>query len=239
MKKSPRVLVVDDNQINRQYFSMALKKIDCDVFIAENAASAIELATSENFDLILMDIRMPTMSGDVAAKEIKTLQNHKNTPIVSTSAEVSQETQAPVFSDFLLKPISPQQLKDCVEKYFGHALIDSEIDSEINVFNRQQAMKFCYNDESILEKLIEMFLSELPEKFKLLQSSIYSENFKESSDIIHKLRGSCRTCAANELDSKLEELSETIKTEDTVMIGEKFKMAKQAQQRCMSLLSEK
>ena len=235
MKKSPRVLVVDDNQINRQYFSMALKKIDCDVFIAENAASAIELATSENFDLILMDIRMPTMSGDVAAKEIKTLQNHKNTPIVSTSAEVSQETQAPVFSDFLLKPISPQQLKDCVEKYCSHVLMDSEI----NVFNRQQAMKFCYNDESILEKLIEMFLSELPEKFKLLQSSIYSENFKESSDIIHKLRGSCRTCAANELDSKLEELSETIKTEDTEMIGEKFKMAKQAQQRCMSLLSEK
>lgn len=235
MKKSPRVLVVDDNQINRQYFSMALKKIDCDVFIAENAASAIELATSENFDLILMDIRMPTMSGDVAAKEIKTLQNHKNTPIVSTSAEVSQETQAPVFSDFLLKPISPQQLKDCVEKYCSHVLMDSEI----NVFNRQQAMKFCYNDESILEKLIEMFLAELPEKFKLLESSIYSENFKESSDIIHKLRGSCRTCAANELDSKLEELSETIKTEDTVMIGEKFKMAKQAQQRCMSLLSEK
>ncbi|MCB1604946.1 MAG: response regulator [Gammaproteobacteria bacterium] len=235
MKKSPRVLVVDDNQINRQYFSMALKKIDCDVFIAENAASAIELATSENFDLILMDIRMPTMSGDVAAKEIKTLQNHKNTPIVSTSAEVSQETQAPVFSDFLLKPISPQQLKDCVEKYCSHVLMDSEI----NVFNRQQAMKFCYNDESILEKLIEMFLAELPEKFKLLESSIYSENFKESSDIIHKLRGSCRTCAANELDSKLEELSETIKTEDTEMIGEKFKMAKQAQQRCMSLLSEK
>lgn len=235
MKKSPRVLVVDDNQINRQYFSMALKKIDCDVLVAENAASAIEWATSENFDLILMDIRMPTMSGDVAAKEIKTLPNHKNTPIISTSAEVSQETQAPVFSDFLLKPISPQQLKDCVEKYCSHVLMDSEI----NVFNRQQAMKFCYNDESILEKLIEMFLSELPEKFKLLQSSIYSENFKESSDIIHKLRGSCRTCAANELDSKLEELSETIKTEDTVMIGEKFKMAKQAQQRCMSLLSEK
>ena len=235
MKKSPRVLVVDDNQINRQYFSMALKKIDCDVLVAENAASAIEWATSENFDLILMDIRMPTMSGDVAAKEIKTLQNHKNTPIVSTSAEVSQETQAPVFSDFLLKPISPQQLKDCVEKYCSHVLMDSEI----NVFNRQQAMKFCYNDESILEKLIEMFLAELPEKFKLLESSIYSENFKESSDIIHKLRGSCRTCAANELDSKLEELSETIKTEDTEMIGEKFKMAKQAQQRCMSLLSEK
>ena len=235
MKKSPRVLVVDDNQINRQYFSMALKKIDCDVFIAENAASAIELATSENFDLILMDIRMPTMSGDVAAKEIKTLKNHKNTPIISTSAEVSQETQAPVFSDFLLKPISPQQLKDCVEKYCGHVLIDSEID----VFNRQQAMKFCYNDKSILEKLIEMFLAELPEKFKLLESSICSENFKESSDIIHKLRGSCRTCAANELDSILEELSKTIKTEDTEMIGEKFKMAKQAQQRCMSLLSEK
>ena len=235
MKKSPRVLVVDDNQINRQYFSMALKKIDCDVLVAENAASAIEWATSENFDLILMDIRMPTMSGDVAAKEIKTLPNHKNTPIISTSAEVSQETQAPVFSDFLLKPISPQQLKDCVEKYCSHVLMDSEI----NVFNRQQAMKFCYNDESILEKLIEMFLAELPEKFKLLESSIYSENFKESSDIIHKLRGSCRTCAANELDSKLEELSETIKTEDTEMIGEKFKMAKQAQQRCMSLLSEK
>lgn len=201
MSENIQILVVDDNQINRQYFSMALNKFGFNVSIAESGFEAIEFAKQNQFDLIFMDIRMPEMDGTETATKIRSLVSHHSTPILAISAENISENNSQIFNGFILKPVSPLQLKHSIEKFCS---VEDEV---LDVFDKEKALKYAYNDKDIMHKLIAMFLKELPEQLERLEESINISNPSESRHIIHKLRGSCQTCGAMVLNEDLKKLS--------------------------------
>lgn len=94
-----KILIVEDNILNQRILSTVLKKWKIEVFITSNGADAVQLVSSENFDLVLMDLYMPNMNGFEATKKIRVLDNdHKaNVPVVAITAsnlnEISQEIQ--------------------------------------------------------------------------------------------------------------------------------------------------
>lgn len=145
---------------------------------------------------------MPDMDGYEATTRIKQLKNHKNTPIIATSAEQISSDKRSLFNDFLLKPIRPKQLKQIVETYCKKNLFD--------VFNKRNALKFAYHDNDIMGKIITMFVDDLPRQFKELEKEIHNKEYGKCCALIHKIRGSCKACGADDLDSKLEKLSNTI-----------------------------
>lgn len=201
MTKKINILVVDDNQINRQYLSMALKKFGYDVTLAENGLIAIEEAKIQQFDLIFMDIRMPEMDGYEATEKIRSFNANLSIPIIAVSAEENQKDQFKLFNGYILKPISPSQLKLTVEKFCQTA------EFKFKVFDKNQALKYSYNDNEILQKLIKLFLKDLPIQMNLLEQSIKSSNHIETNNIIHKLMGSSQTCGAKALNEDLKTLS--------------------------------
>ena len=204
MSENIKILVVDDNQINRQYFSMALNKFGFSVTLAKNGFEAVEAAKVFKFDMIFMDIRMPEMDGYEAATKIRNFPHHQLTPILAISAENMTDDNCHLFNSFILKPVSPTQLKISIEKF---CLRDIEV---LEIFDKERALKYAYNDKEIMHKLIEMFLIELPEQMNLLEQSIKLSNTSECRNIIHKLRGSCKTCGAMVLDKNLDKLSQFI-----------------------------
>jgi CheY-like chemotaxis protein len=203
---APYILIVDDNLINRKYFSMSLLKSGFKVETAENGQQAIDLAKSFLFDLILMDIRMPDLNGFEVSQIIKQETGNTNTPILATSAENLSSDEALMFTDFLLKPISPSELSRKINLYCKTAFD--------NVFDQKQALAFAYNDSDIMQKLLKMFNFELPQQFKLLLDSINNMNYKESVYVIHKLRGSSKTCGAVEIDRILNQLNQALTSEN-------------------------
>jgi len=208
VKLSIHVLVVDDNLINRQYFSMAIKKLGYKVQLAESGQEAIQFASNSNFDIILMDIRMPEMDGFQTATQIRLIKNHISTPIIAISAENSSEAQNSVFNGFILKPVSPVQLKQNIEKYCQN-------NSQKNTaFDQSKAMKFAYNDKDIMDKIIDLFIKDIPIQIDKLDISINHNNISESTAIIHKILGSCQACGAIEIAKNLEILSSQIKTNE-------------------------
>jgi len=214
MSNQIHILVVDDNLINRQYFSMSLKKSGYQVSAVESGFAAIQKTKTTNFDLILMDIRMSGMDGYETAAQIRQLLQYKNTPILATSAENIPKEHEKVFNGFLLKPISPKQLTQMVEKYC------QIIQTTAKIFNQDSALKYAYNDKQILHKLIALFIKDLPIQIKLLALNLKEANHVACRDIIHKIRGSCKTCGAESLDKQLEKLSQIIKNADPHQITE-------------------
>ncbi len=122
--RNARILVVDDTEDNRFLLLTYLKKYPFDVVQAENGQIAVEKATKENFDLILMDIQMPVMDGYVATQTIRTWEkknNRKNIPIIAVSAnamaEDIQKSLDAGCTEHLTKPVKKTALLEMVQRY--------------------------------------------------------------------------------------------------------------------------
>lgn len=206
MDKHP-ILVVDDNHINRLFFQSSLNKLNSTVSLAENGFQAIQLCASNNFDLILMDIRMDGIDGIQTAAAIKALSNHKNTPILAVSAERFDCSTHPEFDSSLLKPISQDELKDLLASYLGNNYLVAE------TFDEQLAMQISHQDSHIVQKLRQLLVQQLPDAWQKIERLYQQEDWPTLNDHLHKLLGSAKICAASMLIQRLEQFKSTVAIE--------------------------
>ena len=114
-----KILIAEDERDIRDLVAFTLRFAGHEVFAASNGEEAVDLAPKVNPDLILMDVRMPRMTGYEACKIMKTDPNLKDIPIVFLSAKGQEsEIQQGIASgaeDYLLKPFAPDQLTSRVK----------------------------------------------------------------------------------------------------------------------------
>ncbi len=107
IKVTGRVLLVDDGATNRRFVSVALRQTGVDITEAENGEQAVELATSQEFDLILMDMQMPVMDGYMATRLLR--ERGFTTPIIALTANAIAGDKKKCIeagcTDYLSKPI--------------------------------------------------------------------------------------------------------------------------------------
>ncbi|NQZ77918.1 MAG: PAS domain S-box protein, partial [Ekhidna sp.] len=89
--QKPKILLVDDNDVNRKVASSIMIKSGCEVDEAYDGFHAIKKVTSKRYDLIFMDIQMPKMDGITATNEVRTLEYGTNTPIIAMTAYSMEE----------------------------------------------------------------------------------------------------------------------------------------------------
>ncbi len=114
---SPKILIVDDELGPRESLRMILQW-DYDVVMAEGGRSALAVLEKENYDLVILDIRMPDINGIDLLAEIK--QIAPDTEVVMITAYASVETAANALRygalDYLIKPFQADAVRDAVEK---------------------------------------------------------------------------------------------------------------------------
>ena len=114
---STRVLVVDDNRINRVYSKIALSDFRAEVVLAESGHEALEACRRQRFDLILMDVRMPGMDGLETTRRIRRWRENPNcrTPVVGLTADAlnvdRQSWRDAGMDDCLYKPLSEDRMR--------------------------------------------------------------------------------------------------------------------------------
>jgi CheY-like chemotaxis protein len=119
--KSKKVLVVDDDAINRKVMSALLKKMGLSVELAENGQQAFDMITSKvNLpDAVLMDVQMPIMDGNTAVKRIREWESENQQPHLTVLAltgnvfkEDFQKCMDSGMDDVLTKPVSVSILNE-------------------------------------------------------------------------------------------------------------------------------
>ena len=120
-----KILIAEDERDIRDLVAFTLRFAGYEVVAVENGAEAVEAAPIEMPDLILMDVRMPRMTGYEACQTIKADDRVKHIPVVFLSAKgQDSEIQAGInagASEYLLKPFAPMELtekiRELLEKY--------------------------------------------------------------------------------------------------------------------------
>ena len=130
-----KVLVVDDNKLNIKVAHKVLKEFNLEVEEATSGYECIEkIKNKEEFDLILMDIMMPKMSGVEALKKLKEIANF-NIPTVALTADamegVSNKYIEVGFDDYLRKPIEKEELKRVLKKCLNKEESEENLKEEI------------------------------------------------------------------------------------------------------------
>ena len=109
-----RILVVDDEPINREVALIQLEAVDLVTDMAEDGAEALALARKNRYEAIFMDMQMPKLNGLEATKEIRHLLGYRDTPIIAMTANAFSEDKAQCMdagmTDFLTKPFTPEEL---------------------------------------------------------------------------------------------------------------------------------
>lgn len=129
----PRILVVEDNDVNQLVSKAMLERLNCEVTLVNNGVEAIDAFSSRRFDLILMDCNMPVMDGFEATRQIRALEQQKNltpVPIVALTAHaldhIKQECFAAGMDGHLSKPFDVAQLDKILQQFSSIQLIQPQ-----------------------------------------------------------------------------------------------------------------
>ncbi len=109
-----RVLVVEDEPVNRQVALSLLEEAGLVVDLADDGEQALHLAKRNRYQVILMDLQMPVTDGLEATRQIRQLADHRYIPIVAMTAGTFEEGRQRCteggMADFLAKPVDPDAL---------------------------------------------------------------------------------------------------------------------------------
>jgi CheY-like chemotaxis protein len=116
-----RVLLVEDNEINRIVALELLAEAKLQVDVAENGERALEKLARNRYDCVLMDVQMPVMDGCRATQLLRTMDGGKQVPVIAMTANAMNDDRNQCFEagmdDFIAKPILPKTLYETLLKW--------------------------------------------------------------------------------------------------------------------------
>lgn len=119
----PKILLVEDNEMNRDMLSRRLERRGYEIVVAVDGVQGVAMANAENPDLILMDMSLPIMDGWEATKNIKANQSTQSIPIIALTAHAMSGDREQALKagcdDYDTKPIDLSRLLTKIEVFIA------------------------------------------------------------------------------------------------------------------------
>ena len=195
-----KVLLVEDNDINRLYAKSILQQWSCSVDIAENGLVAIEKIKYNSYDVVLMDVQMPVMDGYEATRAIRVMDSHmRHAPIVALTANATkvdiEKCLASGMNDYLPKPFTPD---DLYRKIFRDLKIRRKKNGVTKTVDtgRKAAFDLAYlrsvsdNNQEFLQEMIQTFIQSIPPVLGQMEVALAEENWERLCRLAHQIKPS-------------------------------------------------
>ena len=195
---SGRVLLVEDNEVNRAMAVSMLQRLGVTVTEAGNGYEAVarfaERDPSSAFDLVLMDVQMPVMDGFEATRRIRQFQSGVAVPIVAlTASALSADRDACLaagMNDHLSKPFRPTDLR---------TILGAWLPTRPQVLDLEIALRSASGDTALRRRLLTVFEQDTAEKIETVEKESEKLDQQVLFGIGHSLKGSAEVMGALEL----------------------------------------
>jgi nitrogen-specific signal transduction histidine kinase/CheY-like chemotaxis protein len=233
-----KLLIVEDVEMNREYEKEMLNNffsISCDTAI--NGKEAVEKAKVNDYDAILMDMRMPVMDGLEATRTIREFDN--DTPIICMSANVYKEdklaAKASGMNDFIEKPLSKKDIENKLIKVLNHEFTLNIEESPENSTKKSSLKRKVSGEElkemafkhlqtnfnvEISNKLYLKALESIEEYIKRLENSFSNKDTASLVEDFHIIKGVCANIGLDKIANQAGELQKIAEKGDFLALIE-------------------
>ncbi len=215
-----RALIAEDAPELQSLERRVLKSMGLDVTVANNGKEAVDLALSENFDVILMDMQMPEMDGIEATEMLRSIGYEK--PIIALTANVMAQHQSQFeqagCNGFLAKPIDRHRLQEILGQFLTTCSRE-EVKAESSTV-AEPSEEPRHEDSFIDDELMQLFTDRTRILRAELIAAMDQSDWNEVRVNAHTVKGSCTTFGFPELTSLGKEICDLIDNDEMERVPE-------------------
>jgi PAS domain S-box-containing protein len=233
-----KILVVDDNKLNRMLFAMMVKNMKGIPDEAENGLEAVQMISKNKYDLVLMDIQMPIMDGPTALAQI--IKTHGETiPVIAlTAAAFKSEVNHMLnlgFADCITKPIDQKNLQHRLCLFFKTGSVKGKYYQSIHKKIVSNIAEMAGNEPGQIKKMMEYLLEEVVHALAEWQISVPAGDWERAKRTLHREKVMIKSIGINGFDGLIREIEDDTvnKTESemTLMFSQLIDLFKNLQTR--------
>jgi signal transduction histidine kinase/FixJ family two-component response regulator len=210
---SGRILLAEDGRDNQRLLFLQLSDAGAAVSIAEDGDVAVEMATTQLFDLILMDMQMPVMDGYTATAELR--RRGVTIPIIALTAYAMAEDRARCLAGgcdyYLSKPVSEQTLLKTVQRHLKQAAL-GPLPTAIN----SGTIKSRLADNPRLRMMLPQFVQGLGDTVRRMNNLLARNDLPALQGVIHQLRGASGGYGFDLVTETAAKAEESIRASETL-----------------------
>ncbi|WP_398310103.1 response regulator [Zoogloea sp.] len=226
-----RLLLVEDNEINREFATELLRRMNTQVDCAENGQEALALVQARNYDAVLMDIHMPVMDGLEASRRIRALgeraggERFRVLPIIAMTALAmardEQQSLAAGMNDHITKPVSPERLQAALARWL-HMPLDPAAPGRLEAalpddlrrlesLDSTQGVRRIGGDSEAYRKQLRRFRTRYEDAPARLTAMIAEGALQRAEEYCHALKGVCGNIGADALFACITDIDTQLK----------------------------
>jgi CheY-like chemotaxis protein/HPt (histidine-containing phosphotransfer) domain-containing protein len=205
-----RLLLAEDSLVNQRLAVGLLERHGHRVTIANNGRQALDLASDDGFDAILMDVQMPEMDGLEATRLIREheRQTGRHVPIIAMTAHAlkgdRERCLASGMDEYVAKPVRERQLLTALRMVLGEEVApvpaeqpETMPEAAEHVIDWNAALRICAGDRELLREIAEAFLEEQPRRIDEIRRAIDTADWELLHRAAHTIKGSMRYFGAD------------------------------------------
>jgi CheY-like chemotaxis protein len=215
-----KILVVDDDELNRRMMQVLLKREGYQVDLASNGLEALDMIKRQHYDVVFMDLQMPMMDGIEASRRIRKWENGgKHTFIVALTASYLPEKGQELFDagidNYISKPFELEHIQRLLKysltprpsiAHIAEQLAASAEESPKQILDIEKGIQQVGGDPETYRELLGDFIDGLPERLRLIQHSFTKRDLAGLSRAAHNLNGVAANLGALQLSEYARKL---------------------------------
>jgi PAS domain S-box-containing protein len=211
--KDKKILITDDNEMNRLVASTILNNYHAITVEAKNGLEAIEKIKNEKFDIVLMDVQMPVMGGVEATHEIRK-NISTSLPIIALTAFAIKGDNITFMNagmnDYLSKPFEENQLLQVVCRWLekseiinGQQIVQENIEP---LYDLNKLLSIANGNHDFVKKMVNLFIEQVPISMDEIQTAYNHNDYERVAAIAHRIKPSIDNMGINSLKNEIRQI---------------------------------